>query len=311
MKLIKILFINFIILIFLLVILDFILFEKEKRDYLYMSGHSDGIFKPEDITHYVQNVPESAVYIDENRSILLNNNNFKSIMLIGCSYTYGTGLNENQTFAYYLAKETGRNVYNLGIPGGSPYNALYLIQQQDFTNKYKNVDYIIYTYIGDHINRLNQYLKCEISHPYCNLRLVRREGEDGYVKASEWYRYPSKFFLFRMLLKYITDFKNQNIFYDKNTTEFSNIINEINKKLKNYYPNSKFIFLVYYPGDKQKWMLDKFDKDILIVSMDEITDKNLSDTIYTHDQDPHPSEKAWQEIVPKFVLFLKQKQYLN
>lgn len=311
MKFVKIFFINFIIIVILLVIFDSILFEHEKKKYLYECSHSAGIFNPNDVTHFVPEVRESNVYIEKNRSIVSNKINNKSIMLLGCSYTYGTGLEENQTFAYYLAKETEKNIYNLGIQGGSPYNLLYLIQQQNFKNEYQNVNLIIYTYIGDHINRLNQYLKCEIFGPYCNLRLVKSKKSGKYIKASEWYRYPSQIFLFRMLLKYITDYKNQAKFYDKNTTEFANIINEINKNMKNYYPNSKFVFLVYYPEDKQEWMFDKLDNDIKIISTDEITNVNLSDKIYTHDEDPHPSEKAWQEIVPNLVSYLMQNQYLK
>ena len=38
-------------------------------------------------------------------------------MVIGCSLTFGTGLNYNQTWPYYVAKELGLDCINLGQPG--------------------------------------------------------------------------------------------------------------------------------------------------------------------------------------------------
>lgn len=43
-----------------------------------------------------------------------------SIVLLGCSNTFGIGLAEDETYAYLLEKITGRQVVNLGFPSGSP-----------------------------------------------------------------------------------------------------------------------------------------------------------------------------------------------
>lgn len=42
-----------------------------------------------------------------------------AIVLFGCSNTFGVGLAEDETIAYYLEQLTGRQVVNLGFPGGS------------------------------------------------------------------------------------------------------------------------------------------------------------------------------------------------
>lgn len=42
-----------------------------------------------------------------------------SVVLLGCSCTFGVGLAEDETIAYELEKLLGRPVVNLGIPGGS------------------------------------------------------------------------------------------------------------------------------------------------------------------------------------------------
>lgn len=45
----------------------------------------------------------------------------ESIVLFGCSCTFGIGLAEDETISYNLEKMTGRRVINLGVPGGSNY----------------------------------------------------------------------------------------------------------------------------------------------------------------------------------------------
>ena len=42
-----------------------------------------------------------------------------SIVLLGCSCTYGIGISDEETISYHLEKLSGRPVINLGIPGGS------------------------------------------------------------------------------------------------------------------------------------------------------------------------------------------------
>lgn len=43
----------------------------------------------------------------------------KSIVLFGCSCTYGTGISDDETIAFHLEKLSGRPVINMGVPGGS------------------------------------------------------------------------------------------------------------------------------------------------------------------------------------------------
>ena len=42
-----------------------------------------------------------------------------SIVLFGCSCTYGTGVSDDETIAFHLEKLSGRPVINMGVPGGS------------------------------------------------------------------------------------------------------------------------------------------------------------------------------------------------
>jgi len=42
-----------------------------------------------------------------------------SIVMFGCSQVFGIGVNDDQTFSYYLSQLLNKPVINLGIPGGS------------------------------------------------------------------------------------------------------------------------------------------------------------------------------------------------
>lgn len=43
----------------------------------------------------------------------------ESIVVVGCSCVFGVGVSDDETITHYLSKITGRNVINLGVPGGS------------------------------------------------------------------------------------------------------------------------------------------------------------------------------------------------
>lgn len=308
MKYVKILIINLFIIFIFLAVIDAVLFRIEKEKYIEVCKNSAGFFDSSRICHYAAEVPKSSIYIAPERQIINKTNNEDAILLLGCSYTYGANLSPNQNFSYYLAKETGLSVYNFGICGGSIQQMLYLSQQKDFLKNYPNVKLIVYTYIADHINRPNEFLKCEIYDPYCNFRIKEENGK--YVKASEWYSLPSKFFIFRMFLKSITLFKNKEIFYEYNVSNFVKMVNQTKRNLTSFYPNAKFVFLFFYPGDKKEWTY-KFDKDILIMTTDDYVNVDIQEPKYRHNQDYHPSELLWKDTVPDFVKKLREIQYLK
>lgn len=42
-----------------------------------------------------------------------------SILLFGCSCTFGVGVSDDETLSHYIKEMTGKEVINLGVPGGS------------------------------------------------------------------------------------------------------------------------------------------------------------------------------------------------
>ena len=305
MKKFQLILLNIFIIVILLVIADYGFFTFEKTKYIKFSSSSEGFFDKNQIVHFAKNIHHSAIPVEEERSFIKKSD--KSILLLGCSYTYGSNLEANQSFSYYLSSITGQTVYNLGIPGAGVQYALYMTSQDEFAKKYPNVELAIYTFIDDHLNRNNELIKCSIFAPYCNFRMVKKG--DKYVKASEWYAFPSKFFLFRYFLDGVVSIRNSKIFYEKNCKTFADMLNLTNRNLKKMYPNSKFVFLCYQYDKNSEWF-KYLDKDILVLSTYDIKEIDLNRPEYRHGNDPHPTEKVWKDLVPLLVEKLKTQKCL-
>jgi hypothetical protein len=86
----------------------------------------------------------------------------KNILLIGCSLTFGTGVNDNETTAYHLKqKMPNYNIYNLGLPGGGLSDILDDITKGNrlkFLSKKGGA--VVYYFIYDHFERTFCSLDC-------------------------------------------------------------------------------------------------------------------------------------------------------
>lgn len=80
----------------------------------------------------------------------------KPIFFFGCSYTYGVGVDESETFpARFGAALPDRHVYNFGMPGAAPNKVLGMLQGDSarITGDFGSGGLAIYTYIPDHVPR--------------------------------------------------------------------------------------------------------------------------------------------------------------
>lgn len=84
-------------------------------------------------TNYEQNLkdqPQDWYYRENKVNYTLNSLGYRtrefneidwenSILMFGCSHVFGLGVDDKDTIPFYLEQITGKNVINLGIPGGS------------------------------------------------------------------------------------------------------------------------------------------------------------------------------------------------
>ncbi|HNY03187.1 MAG TPA: hypothetical protein PKG48_11395, partial [Bacteroidales bacterium] len=82
----------------------------------------------------------------------------RSAFFFGCSVTFGTGVNDDQTLPFYFNEAAGGHyrVYNFGLPGYGPHQMLALVESSRFGEipaGREGKDIAVYSFIPDHIRR--------------------------------------------------------------------------------------------------------------------------------------------------------------
>ena len=227
------------------------------------------------------------------RPVAKNQYNKNPVLIFGCSFAYGEALNDEQTFSYKLSQYTKRPVYNRGYLGWGIQDMLYQLRRKDFYNNIKEPEYIIYTYIGAHAIRL--YSETGIINP----QIFYTETAEG-LKENKFYTTVNPFYNYVIkgihLLYYS---KQSNILPPKQTIPLINKYFIESKKIADkHWQNTKFVILVYSDQGYEDWKyLEK--EGFIVIKVKELTKENISDLKYQISKlDTHPSEKAWDLIVP-------------
>lgn len=251
------------------------------------------------------------VYSSKERQRVYNGNDKKgAILTIGCSYTEGSMLKNNETLAAHLNKITKRTVYNRGIGGSGPQLVYRQLIDKNFDNEVKNVEYIIYTFIHSHIKRqfqdfLTYYLgDIDINYKIENGNLVEKE-------RPFWFLYSS--FTTKIILEYIME-RNFDKELDRNLPLFNKTIKESINQSKKLYKNPQFIFVEFpearicaedYDGISNELSEENIKKlkenNIKYFKASNLVGHNFCQKHYRLEDNDHPSSKAWEELVPLLV----------
>ena len=319
---IKIIILNIILLVIILFISDYSIYLKFKQDYIKnLASESLKIYPPISyIDNYKSNYStQSYIFQKRNKNnfnyfrnnIYNKNYNNKSIIFFGCSYTFGAQLSDEQTLSNKLAKKLNINVYNFGICASGIQHMLSLLQNNIFYNLIKEEPkYAIYTIIPDHFERLQKYIfpspmmanGINLQYELKNSKLKKR-----YIPLNLF----SKSFLVKSIYYQIDTKRND---FEPNIKEQNNLLayyifTESFQILKKKYPNIKFIILRYetendyaeeYENNKIWENLQK-QGIIIINSSDLIGRKFKYASEDTCEDQYHPSEKAWDLLVPKLI----------
>jgi hypothetical protein len=225
---------------------------------------------------------------------------------LGCSFTFGLGVDYNNTFGEIFEKENDSyKSYNFGCFGYGPHQiALQLQKQNGIINK-QNISeddgYFCYTYIDDHLNRVyggSDYLKYGYitSDVYFeNNRLLIKKRSYLQNVICEIVRNSNFLSFFNIKINYPKSEK----FY----LRFAGIINFINKRTKILKPNSKFIIGIYPTfGNDLNWT-KYLDKSIKIIKVKKPID--FSAKKYILKADNHPNGKLNLYYINKIIISLK------
>lgn len=214
------------------------------------------------------------------------------IVIFGCSFAYGAGLNDNQTFDIKLAKYTRRPVYNRSIGGWGTQHMLYQLKSKEFYKLVPEPEYVIYVYIFDHIKRIQILVDPLIGNGEPCILYKNKKGK-LYLDNSSMFllRFPICGY-FKQLMYYST---TEN--YKVNLLKLH--ILESQKEMHKHWPNTKFIVFVYdewNPSIEE----DLENKGIKIIYLNKLINVDINSKNYTQ-PDGHPNEKAWDLITPALV----------
>jgi hypothetical protein len=220
----------------------------------------------------------------------------KKIILLGCSFTYGDALNNDETFSKMLSSYTHSTVYNFGICGSGVNHAFFILQNDEILDKLlqkeRNIDYVIYTYIEGHENRLYQ-----VNGQYPYYKITK---DNKFLYNDNKLRVYSC--LYGKVEPYIDLYKYK---FDKNYI-FSLYLTEMFNTIKMKFKNAKFVLFLY--DDMPDSILNNIDKDIIVIKRTDLTDIDIHRDEYISFDGYHPNKKVWEILVPKISNVLKLQE---
>ncbi len=302
-KLIKICIVNIVLLILILLFFEFgcafFSFNHEKTKKYTFAEKIKRTIKYSKI-HYRS--PVNQNYKERVRPININNE--ENILLLGCSYTYGDGLDYDETFGAVLSKYTNKNVINLGMCCASPREMLFILRDDKTRNNLlpnlKYVKYVIYTYITDQKRRLYTDV-CQFKYTPS----FKADNKFTQLKHYQKNRLSALSFANNCINAFYYDK------FEKKSKQSQNLLflffKEINNEIKKHYNDTtgaapRFILLVYDDYDNLDFEQLK-EQGITVINANELVNTDLSDKKYKNSS-WHPNALAWELIVPALI---KQK----
>ncbi len=227
----------------------------------------------------------------------------KPVVLFGCSYAYGFGLDKNQTLGHKLSVRSRRPVYNRSFTGFSLQHFLYQTQTEKLYKEIPQPEYAVYVYMHDHLRRLYLYSFAEwnILNEEFDLRYKDKNGELTQITNSNYLLNQFKrLYTVNMLQHFIVEksvLKNPQKSYDLALKHFVAAKNEMSK----HWKKTKFAVILY-----DDFALCSDFKTQLEQNGFKVVDvRGLADSAEFMQKSNTPNEAAWNRIVPKIIKELK------
>lgn len=315
----KILFFNAIVFVFLYVIAEYTVFslnlknEIEHNSSVVNVNFFNAFVSP--IAKFKKDIKRAEIHENTDSRISFRktifhhyDKNKNSILLYGCSFTYGVGLLPDENFSGQLLKNTNRLVYNRGISGYGIQHSLYHIENvlkelldKNVSDKRPYPKQVIYTFIEDHVLRLycpNDFFDSWLMfYKYStNNKLVELKEYDMWF----WHSYILRNFYFKKyhnsnLKKIVSDFDRKKLLAD--------ILIQMQKSLETQIKDVEFTIFVF-DGDKYVKEIENrlIEAKINVVYLSELSEIDFSDAKYClSKEDLHPNALAWEIITPLLV----------
>ena len=236
----------------------------------------------------------------------------KFVMFIGCSYTFGEGVEDNQTFTYEVGKNaTEYTPYNYAVHGHGPFDNLARLEGIDYENEIKEKQgLLIYMYIDPHVIRTiggGFSMSWKTDDPYYKDNRDGKLVRHGSFKEGRPFLTPLYYMLSKSrLLKTFKIWFPMRI-SSKHIDLTVKTIEAMQDRFNSQYPDSKF-YVVIYPGNHYANSIIETlrEKGIRYLDYSNLFDiKNPEYSIRKEDE--HPSVLAHRILGKKIVEDLQLK----
>jgi hypothetical protein len=231
-------------------------------------------------------------------------NNF--ILFFGGSFTFGEGVNDNETLPFYVSQFSSRyNPYNYGFAGYGPQSMLAKLQSMDVGKEIRETyGILIYTFIDHHINRaigdMHVFNKWGENMPYytidTNNNLIKYGNfTSGRPVLSRFYRLMTK--------SYIMKYFNVNFplrINDYHIKITSKIIEESRNTFRKKFHSDDF-YVIIYPDEKIYKKIIPYFIESKIKYLDYSNLIDFSEREFHIKHDGHPTAKAYLTIAEKLT----------
>jgi hypothetical protein len=231
----------------------------------------------------------------------------RSIMFFGSSFTFGDGVQDNETMPYYVAQNVPYcRVYNYGFFSYGPQHMLAALENSHITDEVKEHPVmLVYTFIDASINiaigSMNVYNDMGENMPFYTLDTdgkLRRNGtfSTGRPIISLMYKCLGKSNLLKSLHLDIPRIRSQHIALT------ARIIEESRNRFRDRFGSRDF-YVIFYPGSQYSRKLIPYLKQADIKYFDYSELFNLKDPLFyiEGDMHSHPSPRAYEAIANKFI----------
>ena len=234
----------------------------------------------------------------------------KFILFFGCSFTYGVGVNDDETMPYYVSRLLpDYKIYNYGYGGDGPHNMLAWLQMPKFADDVKEIEGIcVYNFLYCHIARaigdMYTYNGWAKTDPYyCldrNGNLVRNGNfQEGRPIISLFYELLGK--------SYILKYFNFNI--PRNVTKQDALLTcQIIKKARDQFEKlfkSQGFWVIMYPhqnGQFTPLIIDHLQKaGIKCYDYTDLIKNDLNKYAVHPKFDSHPNKFVHELVAEKFI----------
>jgi len=255
----------------------------------------------------------------------------RPIVTFGCSFTYGMGLEREQTYPHKLAMLTGRPVYNVAQTGWGIQHMLYQLKTGLGLDGINNPEFVIFLFISDHVRRLKSPFG---NPPWVTGPYVYNEPpyftyieKNGKLEPKKYtFRILGNWLLFDQIygaLAHEEIYSGGYLHIRNHPAAKKKIVNFIEMhflesydEIRKRWPDAKFVIMIYddytFAESDEMW-LDLQKKGITAFSLFKIAnDKgieyrgNPGNPDFLLPGDTHPNEKFWDMLTPGIAQKLEE-----